>query len=256
MNTLIYSQHEQGTPEWLEARKGAITGSCFKLARDYSDGLTDQQRKYWKAMVEQGMSEAQAREFAGYKAAPKSEALSRALDTKKLEKVWGNKALAYAYDLARERCGGKAPDKFQTIAMRTGSEQEDAARSKYEAKTGSLVEEVGFIHTTDRCFGVSPDGLIGKEGALEIKTMYSSDTLFKALVDGDVSEYRDQCLGYMWLLGVQWVDLCLWVYDIGHLKVIRIKRDEAEIEQLEEDLQDFARLVRSYEYRLTQALAA
>lgn len=254
--SLIYSNHEQGTPEWLEARRGVITGSRFKDARDYSDGLTTQQRTYVKAIIEKGMDEAQAREHAGYKAAPKSEAVAKALATRTLEKVWGSKAIAYAYDLARERCGGKAPDKFQTLAMRTGSEQEEFARAKYEAKTGNLVEEVGFIHTADKAYGVSPDGLVGKDGAIEIKTMFSSDTLFKALADGDISEYRDQCMGYMWLLGVMWVDLCLWVPDLNHLKIIRLRRDENEIEQLEEDLQDFAALVRQYEEKLTMAIAA
>jgi hypothetical protein len=166
-----------------------------------------------------------------------------------------DKLLKYAYDTARERCGGKAPEKFQNAAMRFGSEQEAPARRMYERRTGNLVDEVGFFTTDDGLFGVSPDGLVDDDGVLEIKTMVSSDTLFTAVALGDVSEYMDQCLGYLWLLGRQWVDLCLWAPDLGHMTIRRITRDENAIEALEADLMEFARLVRGFEDKLRAALA-
>lgn len=164
--------------------------------------------------------------------------------------------LAYAMDTARERVGGRAPAKFQNAAMRTGTEQEPLARQAYERRTGNLVEEVGFFTTEDGLYGLSPDGLIDDDGVLEIKTMVSSDTLFSAVADGDVSAYMDQCLGYLWLLGRQWVDLVLWAPDLGHMTIKRITRDEDAIEQLEADLMAFARLVQNYEKTLRAALAA
>lgn len=201
--------HTQGSAEWLEARKGRITGSRFKDARDRL----------------------------------KNGAPSKT-------------CLAYAMDVARERCGGKAPEKFQNAAMRFGTEQEPLARQAYEEATGNLVEEVGFIVDEEGHFGLSPDGLIGNDGVLEIKTMVSSDTLFTAVADGDISEYIDQCNGYLWLLGRKWVDLCLWAPDLGVLKIIRITRDEAAIEALESDLMAFAKTVREYESKLRKAVAA
>lgn len=164
--------------------------------------------------------------------------------------------LAYAMDTARERIGGRAPAKFQNTAMRTGTEQEPLARQAYESRTGNLVEEVGFFTTEDRLFGLSPDGLIDDDGVLEVKTMVSSDTLFTAVADGDVSAYMDQCLGYLWLLGRKWVDLVLWCPDLDHMVIKRINRDEDAIEALEADLMDFARLVAKYETTLRAALAA
>lgn len=163
--------------------------------------------------------------------------------------------IAYAQDTARERIGGSAPAKFQNAAMRTGTEQEPIARSRYERTTGNLVEEVGFITTDDGLFGVSADGLIDDDGVLEIKTLVSSDTLFAAVADGDISAYADQCNGYLWLLGRQWVDLCLWVPDLDHLTIKRITRDESAIEALEADLMAFAKLVNEYETKLRNALA-
>lgn len=164
--------------------------------------------------------------------------------------------LAYAMDTARERIGGSAPAKFQNAAMRTGTEQEPLARLAYERRTGNLVEEVGFFTTEDGLFGLSPDGLIDDDGVLEIKTMVSSDTLFTAVADGDLSAYMDQCLGYLWLLGRQWVDLVLWAPDLDLMVIHRIHRDEDAIEALESDLVAFSRTVKQYETTLRDAIAA
>lgn len=204
---MIEHFHEQGSEEWLSVRRGVITGSRFKDARDKLKGGQP----------------------------------SRA-------------CLSYAMDIARERVGGVAPAKFQNAAMRTGTEQEPIARFAYERRTGNLVQEVGFFTTEDGCFGLSPDGLIDDDGVLEIKTMVSSDTLFTAVADGDVSAYMDQCLGYLWLLGRQWVDLVLWCPDLNHMVIKRIERDEAAIEALEADLMAFARLVTQYENTLRTAI--
>lgn len=200
-------QIEQGSQDWLDARRGCITGSRFKDARD------------------------------------------------KLKSGQPSKAaLDYARDLARERVGGRAPAKFQNAAMRTGTEQEPVARAMYEARTGYMVDEVGFFATDDGLFGLSPDGLIDDDGVVEIKTMVSSDTLFTAVADADLSAYMDQCLGYLWLLGRKWVDLCLWTPDLNHLVVHRIGRDEDAIEKLESDLMEFTKLVDTYEAALRRVL--
>jgi hypothetical protein len=250
---MIHHNYPQGSPEWHQVRRGCITGSRFKDARDRTDGLTGQQRTY-VAALRGGLAQADALALAGYKKAPTFSALEAAL-AGTLRPEWGGKALSYAYDTARERCGGSAPDKFQNAAMRIGVEQEGPARRIYEARTGNLVEEVGFFTTEDQLFGLSPDGLIDDEGVLEIKTMVSSDTLFHAVAEGDISEYTDQCLGYLWLLGRQWVDLVLWVPDLQHMAIRRITRDEAAIEALESDLMAFANLVTEYEAALRRALA-
>lgn len=203
----MWLQLDQGSEEWLTARRGKITGSRFKDARD------------------------------------------------KLKGGQPSKAcLGYAMDVARERIGGSAPSKFQNAAMRTGTEQEPFARAMYEARTGHMVDEAGFYLSDDAVFGLSPDGLIDDDGVLEIKTMVSSDTLFTAVADGDVSAYMDQCLGYLWLLGRQWVDLTLWCPDLNHMVIKRITRDEDAIEALEADLMAFSRLVTQYENTLRTAI--
>lgn len=164
------------------------------------------------------------------------------------------KCISYAMDVAREREGGEPMAVYVNGAMRLGTEQEPEARSTYEMRTKNLVDEAGFITTPDGLFGVSVDGLVGADGIIEIKTMVSSDTLFTAFVEGDISSYIDQCNGAMWLLGRKWIDLILWVHDLGRMKIIRIERDDDQIEVLEADLMEFERMVTKYQNSLTLAL--
>lgn len=163
-------------------------------------------------------------------------------------------ALRYAMDVARERLGGSVPAQFETYVMRQGREQESVASARYEAKTGNLVETVGFFGTEDGLFGLSPDRLVGSDGAVEIKTLFSTDVLFTVIADGDISEYMDQCLGYLWLLGLKWVDLVFWVPDLDRLVIRRIVRDEDAIQALEDDLIAFAKIVDERTQALQQAL--
>jgi exodeoxyribonuclease (lambda-induced) len=205
-----WSYAPQGTDEWLNARRGRITGSQFKVTRD---------------RLKNG--------------------------------EYTSKAKLYAMDTARERCGGKAADVYVNSAMRFGSEQEPLARVAYEDATGLLVEEVGFAFTTDGKFGASPDGLVDHDGMVEIKTMVSSDTLFKAVVAGEHGEYIDQINGSMWLLGRKWCDLILWAPDLPaelRLTVRRIHRDDNAVDALVDDLMAFDRLVGQYEAQLRGAI--
>ena len=194
---MIISDYPQGSLEWLQCRRGVITGSRFKVCRDRL----------------------------------KSGALSAAADL-------------YAMDVARERLGGMAEATYVNAAMRFGTEQEPFARAAYDA--------AGFICTDDRKFGCSVDGLVDDEGMIEVKTMVSSKTLFKAVVERDISEYIDQVNGGMWLLGRKWCDVILWAPDLPHqqLTVIRINRDDDSMNELEFDLLDFERIVTEYENKL------
>ncbi len=167
-------------------------------------------------------------------------------------------ALLYCMDTARERVGGKPADVYQTAAMRFGSEQEPFARAQYEAETGHLVYGAGFMCTDDRRYGCSVDGLVGDDGMVEIKTMVSSDTLFTAAVDGDISAYIDQINGCLWITGRKWCDLIAWAPDMPaglQMTVRRIERDDDAIEALEADLVAFEKLVSQYEQKLARRLA-
>lgn len=158
------------------------------------------------------------------------------------------KCLGYAAQVALERIAGRPVDKtFENWQMREGSEQEQFARIEYEARTGYMVDEVGFITTDDNRFGYSPDGEIDSDGLVEIKTILSGDVALKVCGNRDLSGYLDQCNGGLWLTGRKWIDLVIWcpaLAPIGkEIAIHHITRDDRIINELEADLVAFMRMV-------------
>lgn len=164
-----------------------------------------------------------------------------------------------AFRLAIERISG-APldDGFETWAMRRGHELESAARMEHEIQTGQVVQRAGFVHTEDRLFGASADGLIGDDGGAEYKCLVSPESLMPVLLDGDISDYIDQIQGCIWLTGRSWWDYCLYcpaLDSIGRqLTRIRVIRNDDYIEKMELDLLKFSELVFEYESTLRRGI--
>lgn len=197
----------QGSPEWHAARCGVITASRF---RDACDRLRP----------------------------AKGEAVGKL----------SARAISYAAEVALEIVTGEtAPGPFVTYAMKRGTELEPEARLAYEARTGYVVHEAGVALTEDRRFGYSTDGFVDPDGAIEIKCPSAAEKLIGAWRDRDLSEYVHQIQGGLWLTGRRWCDFVMYapqLVSVGkHLLVIRVERDEAFIEQLEQDLLSFMRLV-------------
>ena len=139
--------------------------------------------------------------------------------------------------LAVERLTGECVETFQNDAMRRGTELEPAARAAYEAHTGELVEEVGFVpHPALAYVGVSPDGLLGDEGLVELKCPANMAKHLDALRSDDhAKEYRWQLQGQLWVTGRAWVDAVSFDPRFPphlQLAIFRVQRDEAAIAQL------------------------
>lgn len=140
--------------------------------------------------------------------------------------------------LAVERLTGETMDTFQNDAMRRGTELEPEARAAYEAHTGELVEEVGFVvHPVLDFVGVSPDGLLGDDGLVELKCPANMAKHLDALRSNDhAKEYRWQLQGQLWVTGRDWVDAVSFdprFPDHLRLAIFRVQRDEIAIRQLE-----------------------
>ena len=239
---LILDTSPQNSAGWYAARRGIPTGSNAAAMRSRTNGLTKQQNRYVEAL-RRGTDNDAALALAGYKNKPKIDNLDDHVKGK-VGLEWTETAKTYAMDVARELEGGEVPTFGEGAAARMGHEQEPMAAIAYTAQTGLELDEVGFIYTADRGFGCSIDRLVsGVRAAVEIKTMVSSSTLFKVVVGGDISEYVDQCLFAMWLLTLEWIDLCLWCPDLNYLHVVRINRDEEKIQALQDDVVAFRALV-------------
>lgn len=245
---------EQGSPEWFNARCGAITASNFSECRKVVDGLDERQQKYVDA-INSGESVSAAKEIAGYKAEPKAASIKKALNGEKVGD-FTQKAKEYAFRLAVERISDEllSEDKFDTWEMRRGRELEPDARLLHEERKGVLVEQTGFVLTDDKKFGVSVDGLIDEDGLSEYKCFVSPSSLMPIILENDISDCIDQVQGGLWITGRKYAHFCLYcpaLESIGkHLTVVEVERDDNYIEKLEDDLWKFNKLVDTYENQL------
>lgn len=150
----------------------------------------------------------------------------------------------YRWQLVTERLTTLPADQYENEAMRWGKEQEPFARMAYEAKTGRLVEEVGFIpHPTKPWIGCSPDGLIDGDGGAEIKCPFNSVVHVQTLHGGMPPEHRPQVQGGMWITERDWWDFISFdprmPADELRLYVERIPRDDVYIKRLAEATDKF-----------------
>lgn len=250
---MIVYECAQGSPAWHAARAGVITASMFGVARERIGGLDERQQKYVDAL-RSGVAEPAARELAGYKNAPTSEAVKRALRGERVGEFSGA-ARDYAFRLAIERISGKPLDEgFETWQMRRGHELEPEAREAHEIEAGVVVQRCGFVTTDDRAFGCSADGLIGEHGGSEYKCLVAPDRLRSVLVDGDLTEFADQVQGCMWIMGRRFWHFALYcppLKSIGRdLWWREWARDDNYIEAMEPELLEFKALVDITERKL------
>ena len=80
-----------------------------------------------------------------------------------------SRRFSYLGELLAERLGKEVP-RYENPQMKWGKSQEPYARQLYERQTGRQVQTTGFVpHPTIEMSGASPDGLIDRDGLVEIK---------------------------------------------------------------------------------------
>jgi YqaJ-like viral recombinase domain len=213
---------DQGTPEWLQARAGAITASCF------ADALST---------VSRASGERKAGDF------------SAASDK-------------YAANVAIERISGKPyGEPVKAWVLDRGHELEVQARLLYETRTGLVAMESGIVKTDDDWFGYSSDGMVNATylhgaiidctGLIEVKCPIDSLKILYIWRTGDLSEYMHQMQGGMWITGAKWCDFIMYVPDLANcgkdLYVKRVMRDDDFIETMETGLLAFRSRIQDIE---------
>lgn len=147
----------------------------------------------------------------------------------------------YLAQLVLERLTNTVEPGFTTPAMQWGIDKEPEARMAYEAHTGILVEEVGFIRHDHLLAGASPDGLVGEDGLVEIKCPMSKEHL-ATLMNGMNSRHMAQVQGQMFITGTEFVDFVSYdprFPESMRLYIQRIDRDEGYIDVLYKELKKF-----------------
>lgn len=166
-------------------------------------------------------------------------------------------ARKYARRLAIERLSNtNIDDSFTTPHTRRGNALEDEARALYEQQQITSVYEVGFIRQGD--FGYSPDGLVGNNGAIEIKCFTDADKIVEIITEDDISMVMDQVQGGMRIAERDWCDFVLYIPSLSsvnrELVVKRIYRDDKYIAGLDRDLSEFNGMIEQIKIDLSASL--
>ena len=156
-------------------------------------------------------------------------------------------------DLICERLTGQPASTFTNAHMEWGTEQEPHARAAYSARTGELVEEVGFIdHPRIANSGASPDGLVSDDGLVEFKCPATA-THLDTLLAGEVpSKHLAQIQWQMACTKRKWCDFVSYDPRLPeHLRMFvkRVERDDTYIATLEGEVTKF---LTELEEKLTQ----
>lgn len=123
---------------------------------------------------------------------------------------------------------------YTSESMENGNELESSARFLYEAENNVEVIEVGFIQYND-FIGVSPDGLVGEKGIIEIKCP-TSKVFFDYMIDGKVdTKYEWQMQMQMLVSGRDWCDYVVYNPNFAEKGFIvkRIEKNQAMFEKLQ-----------------------
>lgn len=162
-------------------------------------------------------------------------------------KPFGDPAKRYALQIAIERIRGvKAEVGFTNDHTERGNEQEPIARAMYEDENFVNVTNGGFFDCG--LFGDSPDGLIGNDGVIEIKSVIASTHYATLKRDTYDTAYRWQLAGHLDCTGREWVDFvsyCSEFPENKQLLIFRITRLDMmhEITRLRERRAEFLILV-------------
>lgn len=196
---MIFVDVEQNTEEWLELRRGKITGSAIG-----------------KIMANEG-------------------------------KAFGDPAKAYALQIALERITGEsAGGGYSNAHMERGHEQEPLARMLYEETYFCDVTNGGFFDLGG--IGCSPDGMVGEDGLIEIKSVIASVHYANVKRGGVDPSYKWQVISNLLFTEREWIDFVSYCheYPVGKKLFVHrtFKKDCGELfDRLSFRMGEFNRLI-------------
>ena len=142
--------------------------------------------------------------------------------------------------LVAERITGWTDPVYVSDDMLRGHDDEPRAVAAYEAHTGSSVETVGFMVRDDWGFqiGYSPDGLVGDDGLIEVKSRRAKKQLQTILEDDVPAENMAQLQCGLLVSGRAWIDYVSFCGGMP-LYVKRVLPDPKWFEAVEQAVEDF-----------------
>ena len=145
----------------------------------------------------------------------------------------GSKRRDYrAQKVAEILTGQLQSEGYVSPEMQWGIDHEGDARRAYALGKGLFVEQIGFVIGNNDRTGCSPDGLVGRDGLLEVKCPKTS-THLKWMFDARIpDEYLPQCrFALMVCQDRQWVDFVSYDPRLPlryRMFTVRLMREDAE----------------------------
>ena len=149
----------------------------------------------------------------------------------------------YMGQLIAERLTGVKSDSFSNAAMQWGVETEPQARAAYEFLNDVEVEQIAFMdHPLIENAGMSPDGLVGKKGLLEIKCPNTATHIDMLISKTIPKKYIDQMQWQMACSSRKWCDFMSFDPRMPeHLNkfITQVNRDDKYIGEMEREVETF-----------------
>jgi len=211
MTLTVYEELEQGTHEWLQARAGIVTASVVGQLVATStltainfycpECMADIDEPCWGKANKDG----EQRRIKTLH--PSRSEYARRENISVLVPSTGDTAKTLMDTLIAERITGYVEPVAMSKAMERGVLDEPYARAIY-ADTHAPVTEVGFITEDKHGFilGYSPDGLVGEDGLIEIKSRDQKSQLRVFLRDEVPAANMAQLQCGLLVTGRKWID--------------------------------------------------
>lgn len=154
----------------------------------------------------------------------------------------------YVLTLMAEKYATVQEEQYTNGHMERGNELEDQARTIYELENDVTIEQVGGV--SDGYVWVSPDGLIGEDGGIEIKC-HNNVKHFGIILNGLKAvdtKYIWQVQMNLLITGRKWWDLVCYNPNFEQsLITFRIEPDEAKHEKLKLGIEAGIEKIKSYD---------
>jgi hypothetical protein len=159
----------------------------------------------------------------------------------------------YIAKLASQRIYKRIEENFVSYLMAMGHLKEAAARDIY-SENFAVVKECGFITNDNYGFTIasSPDGLISKEGGIEIKSRLAKFQIQTITADEVPKEFLNQCQFFLLVSAREWIDFVSYSPGLPlFVKKITpdLMRHEAIIEAMISVEEEVAGIMAEYEDR-------
>ena len=210
MGLTTYDELEQGSQEWLDARAGLVTASTIgRLIAVGTVGAIGYGCPDCGAPVDEScLSKASKTPKPISTFHPARHDMAAEVGAVSLSIADNETSRSLLLTLAGERLTGRVDPVRVTPDMWRGTEEEPIARAFYETAKGVTVDEVGFMVREDNGLrlGYSPDGQVGDDGLIEIKSRLQKKHVQTVLDDAVPVENMAQIMSGLFVSGREWCD--------------------------------------------------